>query len=188
LPGKSPKEAVENFAGFICETLSCITSDPPQAYQESENLYKILFKKPARVTAKNGDPFYIQVTQTFTVKETVDGTFKVHTREYSYVFSSSSVPAHKGILSYHWHPEDFDLHDPHLHITITPNMGYPEIERRISRAHFPTSRICLEDFLLLLIKYYDIKPVLHSSTWKRILGKNKAAFSQQASWFVKPAL
>jgi hypothetical protein len=186
LPGKNPREAVENFAAFICETLSCITSDKPVAHQDSDNLYKLLFKKPARVTARNGDPFYVLATQTFTVIKKKDGTFKVHTREYSYVFSSTPEPAHKGIFSYHWHPEDFALRDPHLHITITQNMGYPEIERRIARAHFPTSRVSLEDFVLLLIKYYDIKPLLHSGKWHRILRKNKSAFGEQASWFIKP--
>jgi len=44
--------------------------------------------------------------------------------------------------------------------------------------------VCLEDFILLLIKYYDIKPILHPSTRKRILRKNKQAFEKHASWFV----
>jgi len=43
------------------------------------------------------------------------------------------------------------LRDPHLHLRTTPNLGYPEIERKIARAHFPSSRVCLEDFIKLLI-------------------------------------
>jgi len=46
--------------------------------------------------------------------------------------------------------------------------------------------VCLEDFVLLLINYYDIKPALAPGKWKPILQKNKSAFGQQASWFVKP--
>jgi hypothetical protein len=110
--------------------------------------------------------------------------YKIHTREYSYVFAATGAPTTKGILAYHWHPHDFNLRDPHLHLTITPNLGYPEIERKISRAHYPTSRICLEDFVYLLIAHYDIKPLLHHSTWKRILRKNREAFSRDATWFV----
>jgi hypothetical protein len=95
--------------------------------------------------------------------------------------------SHHGIVAYHWHPDDFSVRDPHLHLRITPNLGYPEIERKIGRAHFPTSRVCLEDFVRLLIDYYDIKPSLHHSAWRRILRKNKAAFGKQASWFAVAA-
>jgi hypothetical protein len=181
VPGE---EAVDAFIGFIRESLNCITDDRLLAHQESEKLYKLFFKSPAKVTARNGARFYVSVTQTFTVIKREDGTFKVHSREYSYVFSSNNEPTNKGVLAYHWHPHDFELRDPHLHVTITQNMGYPEIERRISRAHFPTSRVCLEDFILLLINYYDIKPMLPPSKYWRVLRKNKAAFGKQASWFV----
>ena len=59
---------------------------------------------------------------------------------------------------------------------MTPNLGYPEIERKIARAHFPSSRVCLEDFIKLLIDYYDIKPLLYHSTRRRIFRKNKTAW------------
>ena len=184
MPARERNEAVDSFIGQIRETLDCITPEVIQAHQETDKLFKLLFKEPKRVAARSGDPFYISVMQTFTVNEHKDGTFRVHTRQYSYVFSETAEPTFKGVFAYHWHPQDFDLRDPHLHITITQNLGYPEIERRIARAHFPTSRVCLEDFILLLINYYDIKPALHASTWKRILRKNKKIFEDEASWFV----
>ncbi len=144
---------------------------------------RYLSDKPTVRTAA-GSEFYLSVAQSFTIKKRNDGLFKVHTLQYSYIFNDNKDPTTKGIVSYHWHPNDFNLSDPHLHLHITPELGYPEIERRISRAHFPTSRVCLEDFVLLLIKYYDIKPVLPASKWKPILKKNKGAFSKMATWFV----
>ncbi len=182
MPGKSPKEASENFISYIRETLNCVTRQEILAYQESDRLHKFLFKTPAPVTAKNGSRFFIQINQTFTIIPTEEEMFKAHSREYSYIFSNDATPS--GIIAYHWHPHESNLHDPHLHIHITQNLGYPEIERRISRAHFPTSRVCIEDFVLLLIKYYDIQPILDGGKWSRILRKNKKAFSNQATWFV----
>ena len=176
MAARNAEEAIEVFAGFMNETLSCVTDSQVSSYQESAKIYKLLFKKPTLVTARNGARFYISVAQACTVEAHTDGTFRVHMREYSYVFSDSAEPTHHGVVSYHWHARDFALRDPHLHLRITPNLGYPEIERKISRAHFPTSRVCLEDFIKLLIDYYDIKPLLYHSTRRRIFRKNKTAW------------
>lgn len=187
MPGRSAKEAIENFVSFMDETLSCVTNSHLSPYQKSTKLYVVFFRAPVPLVSRNGNRFYLQVTQQCTAEKCDDGSFKAHTRQYSYVFSDSAQATHHGIVSYHWHPDDFSVRDPHLHLRITPNLGYPEIERKIARAHFPTSRVCLEDFVRLLIDYYDIKPLLHHSTWRRILRKNKEAFGKQATWFVVPS-
>jgi hypothetical protein len=187
VPGKSPEEAIDAFTGFISETLSCVTRDCLTGFQASDHRHKIFFSDPAAVRSAAGETFYLSIVQTFTtVKKQDDGLYKVRTLQYSYVFNDDPQPTNKGLVSYHWHPDDFSLRDPHLHLHITPEVGYPEIERRIARAHFPTSRVCLEDFIILLIKYYDIIPVVSETKWKRILKKNKAAFSKMATWAVKP--
>ncbi len=169
---------------MIRETLNCVTDQVILAHQDSEHLYRLFFRAPARLDATNGDRFYILVNQSFTVVQDSNGLCRVHSREYSYILSDAPSPATKGIVSYHWHPHESALRDPHLHLHITQNMGYPEIERKIARAHYPTSRVCLEDFLLLLIKYYDINPITPDSVWKRVLKKNKQLFEQDATWFV----
>jgi hypothetical protein len=163
--GRSAREAIENFVGSINETLTCVTDSRLSAYQESARIYKLLFRSPIPIASRSGDRFYISVTQACTVDEREGGIFRAHMREYSYVFADSPHPTHHGIVSYHWHPNDFALRDPHLHLKLTPNLGTPEIERKIARAHFPTSRVCLEDFIRLLIVDYDIRPALYHSTW-----------------------
>jgi len=183
---KSPEEAIQNFVRSFQDTVGCITERYLFVYQESRKRYRLFFKVPAQISSRNGSRFYISVAQIFTVEEREDETFKIHTREYSYVFSDSPIFSHHGLVSYHWHPDEFALRDPHLHIKITPNMGYPEIERKIARAHYPTSRVFLEDFIGLLIQHYDIRPLLHHSAWRRILRRNKRAFSEQASWIISP--
>jgi len=186
VPGKSPEEAIDTFTGFISETLSCVTRDCLVGFQESGRRHKIFFSDPAAVRSAAGQTFYLSIVQTFTIKKRDDGLYKVHTLQYSYVFNDDPQPTNKGLISYHWHPDDFNLREPHLHLHITPEVGYPEIERRIAKAHFPTSRVCLEDFVILLIKYYDITPTMDEARWTRILKRNRAAFSKMATWFVKP--
>lgn len=166
------------------ETLSCLTNRPLQAYQRANNTFALLYKSSVPICSATGTRFYLQVTQICNAQKRDDGLFKAHTCEYSYVFSDSQEATHHGILAYHWHPNDFDLRSPHLHIRITPQIGSPEIERRISRAHFPTSRVSLEDFVSLLLNYYDIKSPLHHSTYRSILNRNKQEFSKGATWTV----
>jgi len=153
------------------------------AYQESSNKYKLFLKDPVPISSRSGHTFYLSVMQTCTAEKLQDG-FKVHTAYYSYVFSDSPAFAHHGVVSYHWHPDEFAVRHPHLHLRITPELGYPEIERKIADAHFPTSRVCLEDFILLLIRYYDIQPLLGDGRWSRVLRKNRKAFAKGATWFV----
>jgi hypothetical protein len=114
-------------------------------------------------------------TQIFTVGR-VQGAqreYKVSTREYSYRLSDSPNIEDDDILAYHWHPNDFEVRYPHLHVRA--------VEGDI---HFPTSRVCVEDFILLLIKYYDVRPRLAHDEWTGILRKNKRAFGHGATWTV----
>jgi hypothetical protein len=186
VPGRTAKEAIETFAGFMDETLSCLTNRRLLAHQRANNTYLLFYGEPVPLRSDTGARFYLQVTQVCNAVPLGDGTYKARTREYSYVFSESSELDHHGLVSYHWHPNDFNLRDPHLHLRITPQVGCPEIEHKLSKAHFPTSRVCLEDFVTLLLKYYDIKSPLHHSTYRSILKKNKTAFSKNATWTVIP--
>jgi hypothetical protein len=186
MPGKTAKEAIEVFAGFLNETLSCLTDRRLLAHQGANNTFILLYQEPVRLLSLSGIPFYLNVTQVCNAERRDDGTFKAHTREYSYVFSDSAVASKYGILAYHWHPDIFALRYPHLHIKITPLVGSPEIERKISRAHFPTSRVSLEDFVYLLLKYYDIRSPHHHSRYRSILNKNRGEFSKGATWTVQP--
>ena len=51
--------------------------------------------------------------------------------------------------------------------------------------HFPTSRVCLEDFIEMVIKYYGARPSMKYSEWTIILDKNKRAFEKLATWKVQ---
>jgi len=81
---KSRSAAVDSFAGYFRETLSCVTADHVKAFQESTNLYKITCDPPAKVSKRSGGNLFIIATQVLGVVEDGDGEFKTKTREYSY--------------------------------------------------------------------------------------------------------
>ena len=172
MAGKTEKEAADNFLGYLQETVSCVTAESLTAFQQSRKLYKVFFNPPTELSTRSGGRLFLSLTQVFTVGPDPkhDGEFKVSTREYSYRLLQRVDVASQEILAYHWHPHDSDLRDPHLHI------------RSIPRVHFPTSRICIEDFLWMLIKYYGVRPKMNYSEWTAILEKNKKAFERMATW------
>ena len=172
----SENDAVSNFIHFLQETLSCVTNAHLIGFHQSRNLRKVWFSPAARVSTMSGPHRFIFVTQVFTVTK-VPGQprfFKVNTREYSYRFSDSDNIEDDDLIAYHWHPNEFEVRYPHLHV------------RSVKRVHFPTSRVCLEDFVRLLIDYYEVKPRLAHSQWTDILEKNKKAFDRGATWKIMP--
>lgn len=173
----SENEAVDNFIHFLQETLSCVTDAHLIGFQQSKHLRKVWFNPAARVTKRPTGYRYVFVTQVFTVTKIPmqPRFFKVNTREYSYRLSDSQNVNDADLIAYHWHPNEFEVRYPHLHV------------RALKRVHFPTSRVCLEDFVRLMIDYYDVRPRLAHPEWKGILEKNKRAFDKGASWKIMPA-
>lgn len=174
MPGRTPREAADNFAKFLRETLSCISSHYVSAHQQSDRLYKVYYEPYATVRSRNGPTFRVSVTQIFRAVSHPDleGKFKASTQEYSYRLLSGPEE-NTEILAYHWHPQEPGVTYPHLHLAQSP------------RIHFPTSRVCLEDFVSLLMRDYGVRPLLSHSKCKEILGRNKKAFEKMATWKIQ---
>jgi len=171
--GRTPKEAADNFIDFFKESLSCLSSQIVHAYQQSQHLYKIYYDPYAEVSAINDRNYYVSITQIFrAIPDPEDAKqYKARTQEYSYRLLETREEDE--ILAYHWHPNDPGVKYPHLHI------------HEVRRIHFPTSRVCLEDFIGLLFRDYDVKPNLSHAECKRILTKNKKSFEKWATWKVQ---
>jgi hypothetical protein len=80
------------------------------------------------------------------------------------------------IVAYHWHP-DIGPRYPHLHVRATAR-------RDVMKAHFPTARISLEEFVRLLIEDFDVRP--RRSHWKKILVQTQATFERYRTWHIRP--
>ena len=135
LAAKTAKDAVEKFAEYFKETLSCVSKGYVTVFQESRSLYKITCNPPLRMTRRSGGHLYLIATQTLSTVE-VDGGFKAKTREYSYRLVADENIAAADIIACHWHPHDSDLRSPHLHVAELP------------RVHFAISRVSLEDIVM----------------------------------------
>ena len=172
MAGRTPREAADNFVSFLDETLSCITGDTLTAFQQSDKLYRVLTNPPLALATTSGERLFLSITQVFGIglHPIQQGQYKVRTREYSYKLSSQGRVDANEVLAYHWHPNAFDVRHPHLHV------------RRVPRVHFPTSRVCLEDIVEMLIRYYGVRPRLKHAEWTGILENNKRAFEQMATW------
>ncbi len=174
MAGKTPREAADNFVYFLKETLSCLSDHFLNAFQQSSKLYKIYYDPYATVSANDGATYHLSVTQIFRVMAhpELKGQYKARTQEYSYRLLTGAGEETE-ILAYHWHPLEPGVSYPHLHIKEAP------------RIHFPTSRVCLEDFVQLLMRDYDVRPVLPHSEYREILNRNKKAFEKMATWKIQ---
>jgi len=171
----SPREAADTFVGFLQETISCISAEALTAYPQSQKLYRVWTHPLFELETKSGAALFMSITQVFAVgpHPIQVGQFKARTRQYSYRLSKRENIEAAEILSYHWHPDDSDVRYPHLHVT------------RVPRVHFPTSRVCIEDFVEMTIRYFGVRPRLKHSEWTAILERNKKAFEKMASWKVQ---
>ena len=118
------------------------------------------------------EPRTLSISQLFTVvADRVRGGHKVKTLQYDYSLNGpDETGAWMEIVSYHWHPDETDVREPHLHVACVP------------RVHFPTGRVSVERFIRMLIDYYEIHPILAESVYKEILDRNCGAFDKMASW------
>lgn len=178
MAGRNPREAADNFIRFFQETISCISTGGLTAFQQSTKLFKVWTNPPFELETKSGGRLAISITQVFGVgpHPTEPRRFKAKTREYSYLLSQFTDDTWKEVVAYHWHPNDFAVRYPHLHVRCVP------------RVHFPTSRVCLEDFITMAIRYYGCKPRGTRAEWTAILEKNKKAFEKLASWKIQHPL
>ena len=175
MAGGTRREAADNFVSLLDETISCVTSDRLAAFQQSDKLYRVLSHPPLSFKTRSGARLSFSILQVFAVGPSPEDKrqFKVKTTEYSYRMALQTNRGENELLSYHWHPRESDIRHPHLHITKVP------------RVHFPTSRVCLEDLIEMLVRYYGVRPRLLHSEWTAILAKNKAAFEKHATWKIK---
>lgn len=100
--------------------------------------------------------------------------WKVTTVSYFYTLRESDGPE---IISYQWHPNVPDsVRYPHLHLGYGAQVGRPEFDR----AHLPTGRVMLEDFVRLLIESFGVPPA--RDNWEEVLAESRAEFEADRSW------
>ena len=176
MPSRTAREADKNFAYFFRESISVLTNAFMLASTD-QNRKILTYEPPAKLQRQNGDrPLYLSITQTYLIIQTADG-YKATTSDYIYALQSKHNDDFIPLFEFHWHPASTPrLKWPHMHINGNTYDG------DVGRVHFPTARVCIEDFIRILIRDFDVKPRLPHAEWREILTRNKAAFVAQSSW------
>jgi hypothetical protein len=97
----------------------------------------------------------------------------------SYMYTLEDEDGHE-IIGYHWHPEgESDFRRPHLHLGYGAEIGRVELED--TKAHIPTGRVALEDFIELLIRAFRIEE--RRDDWGQILQASAETFRKYGKWW-----
>ncbi len=80
------------------------------------------------------------------------------------------------LFVYHFHPESESvIHHPHLHMIAPPfdlpqhPSGQPSVKLPISKAHFPTGHVTLQQVIRLLIEDFGVETRVPN--WREVLGE-----------------
>lgn len=124
----------------------------------------------------SGTGLAIEVRQQYRITETPNRyePWQVRTVAYYYILRESGGP---DIFSYQWHPaQRSPITFPHLHLGPAAAVGREEL----TKAHIPTGRVALEDFIRLLIDHLGVRPLRED--WEQALEKSRTEFEADRSW------
>jgi hypothetical protein len=156
--------------------LSCISKDVlrPSGYEPAATAHILTTtNKPCRL---DGTDLYFDIAQWFyIIEDATNGPWRVTTAGYKYTLETEDGDE---ILGYHWHPDSSSqFKEPHLHLGQGAKIGRAELES--TKAHLPTGRVSLEDFIKLLIEVFEIRP---KRDWMTVLAETGGKFWRYASW------
>lgn len=177
MAGASPKQPVENFVRPLQRALSCVTTAviDRQGGYDLGVIYALTVNagEPVRLArvARPSD-IAIRIGQQYRIvhAEGDRGPLKVQTVAYMYTLEDADG---REVFGYHWHPESRSPSSfPHIHFGAGAMVGRAEVQR----AHFPTGRVSVEEFLRLLIEAFDVRT--RRRDWRAVLQQTQAAFSK----------
>jgi hypothetical protein len=177
LPGRTAREAVDNYVKPIQQSLSCVTQAVlrPSGYGDTRDSI-LTFPGGAVPLGSKGLRFnFVQRFRTIPLNED-PATIKVQTTYYTYAIEAENG---EEVIGYHWHPHSVSrIEFPHLHLGNGARVGREELEG--AKAHLPTGRVGVEEVIDLLIETFDVET--RRKDWKSVLRNNFAKFIQHATW------
>jgi hypothetical protein len=171
---------VQNYMAPLQQAISCVSKAVlrPTGYEPSATAHMLSSEQKPCALPKTDLCF--DVAQWFyIIEDPLNGPWRVTTAGYQY-----SIETNDGeeVLGYHWHPDSLSpFKEPHLHLGQGAQIGRAEFEA--AKAHLPTGRVSMEDFIQLLIEVFDAKP---RRDWKEVLRTTAERFRRYASWGSKP--
>jgi hypothetical protein len=181
--GRTPHEAYNNFIQPLQQAVSCVTDAVlvvrGGGYYPRDEPFALTIGDGAAVSieALRGTRFGLSIAQQYRIVEdaTTLGPWKITTVAYEYALLTDTDG--EEIFSYHWHPRGRSpITTPHFHL------GHgARVERAdVADAHFPTSRIALEEFLRCIIRDFQVMP--QREDWQKVLDITQQAFEDYRTW------
>lgn len=183
MPGKSAREAYNNYAAPLKDVLACVTAvqvlRPPHSnYGSVDNPIEFAFlKNPAPL---NGSHYSLLLSQYIHVGEILGsgGDWKVYTHGYRYQILNDS-DAGREIFAFHWDRRiASSVPSAHLHVGFGTRLAEPPIDKK---THIPSGRVPIEDVVHFLIEELRIVSPRRYD-WNEVVSKARENFMRNKSW------
>jgi len=118
----------------------------------------------------------LRISQQYSIVEAAGdaGPYKVQTRAYMYSVESEDA---QEIFGYHWHPAGGNpIRWPHMHLEQGAQFAHPDLHR----AHFPTGRVSIEEFVRLVVDTFRLRT--RRTDWRSTLNRTQALFRKWQTW------
>lgn len=164
---RTPAAAINEYTHEIQKSISCFSRALLQATVRDESQTglrgTLVFGDGAPVRLKSSMRLSVKIVQSFRTiaSEGNRGAFRVRTLSYFYSVDDAQG---REIFAYHYHPGGpSHVRVPHMHLGPGALCGCAALHR----AHLPTGRICVEDFLSVLQECFSVEPIRND--WEEIL-------------------
>jgi len=168
LPHPNPADAVDAFLHDLRRCLACVTRDGIVRNQDSAKPgqdHSVTLRSssaPVKVEARRGGATKLALRVALLYRVAPHLTdWAVYIVSYHYGLLDVDE---KEILVYHWHPQVQGFVTPHLHV----GPGAKAERTELRKAHLPTGRVSLKDFVSLLIREFGVQTLRED--WKDVLG------------------
>ncbi len=177
MAAESPQDAAELFLRPLRRALSCITNEylgggyhPSRptllSFPNARNDGYIRLRSD-HCQLQTQRLIEFRLSYNYEITEGADG-WVAHTTGYNYAFQLDNG---REIVAYHFDPRRrWKVQTPHLHVR---GLAAP---LALSRAHFPTGRVSIEEVIRFAITELRVRPLLPDNLWQALLEETERAF------------
>ncbi len=173
MAGRTPPEAVKNFARPIQDALTCFADGRVSANSYDPDVEGVLQFNGAEFVTLQGDArVSLSISMRYRISNVGEPTipgkpWKVSTTGWVYGLRDGAGDA---LVEYHWHPQ------------ITPDIAFPHLHHPLDpeRRHNPTGRVLIEDVLTLAAEL-GAEP-RSPEKWEEVRSRNVQNFGKGATW------
>lgn len=171
MAARTARAAVRAFAAAYQLALSCLTLGQfnVEGYHPIDFPYRADLQRGQSVPLAD-----VELTLTVALRYRIvqEGTTRWTARVTGYHYELQNRDGRE-LVTYHWHPQGAGpVTWPHIH--LGPAVG--DLWRPVTRAHFPTGQVSVEDIVRLAIREFGATP--RRDDWDAVLQRTQAAHEE----------